>query len=271
MDKVVLARSIRTQFKDPVTATYILEQLVETDHDGRGFLAALSSAGSSYLGTYVVGSSPEILIKRRGTQVFTHPLAGTAQRHPQNPDADQQAAITLKNSTKDLEEHRYVVEAIAQTLRPWCRELHVPDLPTLTRTDHLWHLGTPIHGTLTSHKTTALDLAVMLHPTPAVAGTPRSQAMRYIRNTEEERGFYAGTVGWVNASGDGHWRVLLRAGHLSNNGHTLTVHAGGGIVAQSVPEHELTETYIKFSTMLSALGAQQWIHKRITSPTHWGG
>lgn len=263
MDKVVLARSLTTRFRQPLSVIRMLDRLVTADHDGRGFLASLDAAGGCYANTHIVGSSPEILITRRGSRIFTYPLAGTAARRLDNRDADRHTALALQNSSKDLDEHRFVVEAIEEALQPWCHELDVPPLPTLTHTDHVWHLGTPIRGTLASTETTALELALALHPTPAVAGTPRAEAMQHIREVEGERGFYAGAVGWSDASGDGHWRVLLRAGHLSDGGQTMTMHAGGGIVADSDPEHELAETYLKFSPMLSALGSGHWLQEHI--------
>ena len=73
-----------------------------------------------------------------------------------------------------------------------------------------------------------LDLALALHPTPAVCGFPRRTAARAIADIEGERGFYAGAVGWTAANGDGHWRVSIRCAEL--DGARLRAYAGGGVV-----------------------------------------
>lgn len=263
LEKVVLARALEMHLPSPVQPMSLLDRMVAQDHHGRGFLSALSAAGERFTGTHMVGSSPEILIERRGNQIFTHPLAGTMRREPDDRQADRNAALSLQNSFKDLDEHRFVVEAIEQTLRPLCSDLDVPPLPTLTHTPHVWHLGTPITGTLKSPTTTALELALALHPTPAVAGTPQAQAIEHIQQVEADRGFYAGAVGWSDASGDGHWRVLLRAAHISDDGSTVIAQAGGGIVADSIAEDELLETYLKLSPVVSALGGQQWLKAHV--------
>lgn len=256
LDKVVLARAMKLRLDEPVSALELLRRLVADDRQGNGYLVALPEH-AGLTGGHMVGSSPESLIERAGLEVYTHPLAGTAARRPEDRDLDREAALALQTSYKDLEEHRFVVDAIEAVLRPRCTELDVPPLPTLTHTPRIWHLGTPIRGVLADPADTALDLAAALHPTPAVCGSPRQAALEHILRTESPRGFYAGAVGWCDASGNGHWRVLLRGGHLAADGRTLTAHAGGGIVADSQPEAELAETRLKFTPVLMALGVQE--------------
>lgn len=256
LDKVVLARALRLELEDPTTAVELLRRFVADDRQGNGYLVSLP-ADSGLPGGHMVGSSPEALIERAGLDVYTHPLAGTAARQPEDRDLDREAALTLQTSHKDLDEHRYVVDAIESVLRPLCAELDVPPLPTLTHTERIWHLGTPIRGVLADPAQTALDLAAALHPTPAVCGSPQRAAFEHILATESPRGFYAGAVGWCDASGNGHWRVLLRGAHLAADGRTLTARAGGGIVADSNPEAELAETRLKFTPVLNALGVQE--------------
>jgi isochorismate synthase EntC len=99
---------------------------------------------------------------------------------------------------------------------------------------------------------TALELARLLHPTPAVGGTPRAAALDLITRLERrDRGRYAGPVGWVDAAGDGEWAVALRGGEV--HGRTAVLRAGAGIVAGSDPASEWAETEAKLEPMLRAL------------------
>jgi menaquinone-specific isochorismate synthase len=97
-----------------------------------------------------------------------------------------------------------------------------------------------------------LTLALALHPTPAVCGSPREEALAVIGELEAlDRGRYAGPVGWVDAAGNGRWAVGLRCAEV--DGHRARVLAGVGVVADSDPDAELAETRAKLQAMLAAL------------------
>ena len=96
--------------------------------------------------------------------------------------------------------------------------------------------------TQTHELPTALDLAELLHPTPAVGGWPRREALTFISDAGENRRFYAGTVGWCDAAGDGDWVVAIRCAELDPAHNSATAWAGGGIVADSCPSAEVQET-----------------------------
>jgi menaquinone-specific isochorismate synthase len=114
------------------------------------------------------------------------------------------------------------------------------------------HLATPIRGRLHAPVPGALELARLLHPTPAVGGTPRPAALAAIRALEGfDRGRYAGPVGWVDARGDGEWAIALRGAEL--DGARARLVAGAGIVAGSEPDAEWAETQAKLEPMLRAL------------------
>src|SRR5699024_12351745 len=85
----------------------------------------------------------------------------------------------------------FVVSSRARALGPLGRGVEVPETPTLTATREMWHLGTRIRGRVADPRTTALDLALAVHPTPAVCGTPTDDARRVIADLEGDRGFYA--------------------------------------------------------------------------------
>ncbi len=253
LQKVVLARALRLVTDTPIDPLAILGRLAAADPEATAYLADLSPAGPPFDGTALIGASPELLVARDGDQVICQPFAGSAARSA-DPAVDTAAGAALAASGKNRHEHRLVVDTIADVLAPLCRHLDVAAEPQLSRTAALWHLRTPVHGTLRGTSTTALDLALALHPTPAVGGVPTAMAVDTIADIEGDRGFYAGAVGWCDAAGDGRWMVALRGAELSADRRSALARAGGGIVAESDSEDEVAETTAKFRTVLNALG-----------------
>ncbi len=198
------------------------------------------------------GASPELLVALHGSRVSSHPLAGTVPRgDTARTDADAQR--DLAGSAKNRAEHRYVVEAIAGALAPFCEELSVPAEPSVVAFRSVAHLGTRIEGRLV-RPVGVLELLRQLHPTPAVGGTPRAEALAFIADHEAgERGHWAGPVGWVGAGGDGEWMIGIRSAQLDANGTTLMLRAGGGVVAGSDPGAEAAEANVKLATVLDAV------------------
>ncbi len=185
-------------------------------------------------------------MRRTGAVVESRPVAGTTVA-----DSDE-ALLALAASVKDTHEHRFVVDGIVDVLGPRCEQLHAETVPEVAVFGPVAHLATPIRGRLTAPSPTALDLARLLHPTPAVGGTPRRAALDAIRELEGfDRGRYAGPVGWVDARGDGEWAIALRGAEL--DGARARLVAGAGIVAGSDPEAEWAETQAKLEPMLRAL------------------
>ena len=254
--KVVLARALRLIADAPLDARVILRRLVDADPTAYGYLVDLTAAGDDYAGAALVGASPELLVARSGDRVVCQPFAGSAPRAA-DPDVDAANGAALAASAKDRHEHRLVIDTMRAALEPLCDELTIAPEPQLSRTAAVWHLCTPISGRLRDTSTTAIDLALALHPTPAVGGVPTKAATELIAELEGDRGFYAGAVGWCDASGDGHWVVSIRCAQLSADRRTALARAGGGIVAESDPDDEVAETTTKFATILNALGVEQ--------------
>jgi isochorismate synthase len=201
----------------------------------------------------LVGASPELLLSRRGALVVSAPLAGSVPRS-RDASEDEQRAARLLRSAKDRHEHRFVVEQILDGLRPFTTDLHFEREPTVTATHSMWHLSTRISGRLRDLGTSSLRLALALHPTPAVCGTPTERAADFIAAAEPfDRGYFTGTLGHMDATGDGDWIVTIRCAEVGPSG--VRVFAGAGIVEHSVPALELEETDAKMQTMLAALGA----------------
>jgi isochorismate synthase len=251
--KVVLARALRLVTDGTLNARTVLRRLLTADPAGYGYLVDLTAAGGRFAGWALLGVSPELLVTRDGERITCRPFAGSAPRSA-DPDRDAANGAALAESGKNRHEHQLVVDQLRAVLDALCVELEVAPEPQLSRTAAVWHLSTPITGRLRETSTTALDLALALHPTPAVGGVPTRAAVDLIRTLEGDRGFYAGAVGWCDASGDGSWVVSLRCAQLSADRRYALAHAGGGIVAGSDPDDELGETTTKFTTILSALG-----------------
>lgn len=253
LQKVVLARAVRLTAEAPWDTRSILGRLAAADPAAYPYLVDLSPAGGDYPGRLLLGASPELLVDRRGDRVTCRPFAGSAPRAA-DPDTDRANASALAASAKNHREHRLVVDVMAEALAPLCTDLRIAARPELHPTDYLWHLGTPIIGRLRHRFTTALDLALALHPTPAVGGVPTDTAMALIAELEGDRGFYAGAVGWCDDRGDGRWVVAIRGAVLSADRCSAVAHSGGGIVAGSDPDDEVDETTAKFRTILTGLG-----------------
>jgi isochorismate synthase len=244
LNKVVLARTVEVEAGRTLDPRLLAMRLRAVDPDAYTFAAPTNDG-------VIVGASPELLVSRRGVEVRSNPLAGSAPRSG-DPEEDRANADALIGSSKDREEHAIVVEAVAETLGPLCEELAWDPEPVLRETPNVWHLSTRFRGRLREPAPTALDLVAELHPTPAVAGAPRRRALELIDELEPfERGRYAGPVGWVDANGDGEWAIALRCAELI--GERAILSAGAGIVAGSVPERELDETERKFRAFLDSL------------------
>lgn len=260
LHKLVLARSLRVELETAVDLPHLaaLAARLAGDPGATAYLAPIPVA-EGQAPAWLLGATPELLVSRRGDAIVSNPLAGSAPRHA-DPALDQAAAKALLASAKDRDEHRYVVEAMLDTLAPLCQQLHAAE-PMLQSTRSMWHLGTGIRGRLKDPHVSVAALAALLHPTPAVCGTPPRQALDAIRRLEPvERGFYAGAIGWVEASGDGDWYLSLRCARVQ--GSTLRLFAGAGIVADSQAALEVRETDAKFRAMLQAFSIDHPPHAR---------
>ncbi|MBV9091705.1 MAG: isochorismate synthase [Mycobacteriaceae bacterium] len=251
--KVVLARALDLVADNALDVPTLLTRLAAADPGGYVYGADLSPAGARYTGSALVGASPELLVARTGERVVCQPFAGSAPRSD-HPDTDRGNGAALAASAKNRLEHALVIDAMRKALDPLCVDLQVAPTPQLSRTAALWHLSTPITARLRQNSTSALDLALALHPTPAVGGVPTEHAVAMIAGLEGDRGFYAGATGWCDRHGDGRWVVSIRCAQLSADRRRARAYSGGGIVADSDVGDELAETTIKFKTILAALG-----------------
>ncbi len=197
-----------------------------------------------------IGASPELLLRRSGAGVSTVALAGSTRRSS-DPAVDDHLGEQLLRSDKDRREHEIVAERIARTLRPHAVWVEAAPEPEIVKVANIQHLATPIVAQLAEPRS-AVELAGMLHPTPAVGGEPKDAAKAAIAELEQmDRGWYAGPVGWMDATEDGEFCVALRSALLRDREAHL--YAGVGVVAGSDPAAELAETEIKLGALLPLL------------------
>jgi isochorismate synthase len=249
LQKVVLARRVTGNADTPIDAAVVAHRLHQREP------ACTLYAVPGLNGDRYVGASPELLISSIGGSVSCHPLAGTVALPDENDTVDY--ATWLLGSTKNLFEHRVVVDDIVERLATRCDDVRAESRPSIVTLRSVAHLGTWIHGKLNAdHPVDAFELMTLLHPTPAVGGLPQARALELIERLEpEDRGLYAGAVGWFDAEDEGEWWVAIRGVSLS--GDCFSAWAGAGIVADSDPIGEREETRDKLASILIGLGTLQ--------------
>ena len=242
IEKVVLARSRVARAPHGWDVVRAFTALRETYPSCFRFLYWDDSGG------VFLGASPERLVSLREGQVRADAVAGTARLGSADEDA---AARALLGDPKERREHEVVVREILAALRAACPDAAAPTEPALLRLRGLAHLRTPITATAMPG-THVLDLVSRLHPTPAVAGTPREEALKLIRVIEARgRGWYAGPIGWMTAGGDGDFAVGIRSAIV--RGDRALLYAGAGIVAGSQPDREWDECEAKLASIEDVL------------------
>jgi isochorismate synthase len=243
LEKIVLAREVQahaSQAHDPAAVLGVLRDAFP------GCFCFCVGRGDATL----VAASPELLVRREGHRVSTLALAGSTRRSA-DPAVDDHLGEQLLRDESYREEHAIVARRIERILRPHSVWVAAAPEPELVRIANIQHLATPIRAQLAAPME-ALELAGLMHPTPAVGGEPRALAMPLIPALEGlDRGWYAGPVGWTDATGDGEFCVALRCALL--RGTVASCYAGNGIVRGSNPAAELAETEIKLQALLPLL------------------
>ena len=243
LEKVVLARAVEVHAARPHDPAAVFGVLRE------GFPGCYVVCAGTGDAAFVL-ASPELLVRREGQRASTVALAGSIRRSA-DPAVDDHLGERLLRSAKDRSEQAIVARSIRRTLARRAVWVTAPDEPTVVRMANIQHLATPIRAQL-ADPVGAVDLAGLLHPTPAVGGEPRERAMVAIPALEGlDRGWYAGALGWTDAAEDGEFCVGLRCALL--RGGLARCFAGVGVVRDSDPAAELEETEIKLQALLPAL------------------
>jgi menaquinone-specific isochorismate synthase len=243
LEKIVLARTSHFAFSERLDAFLLLQRLQQATpccfHFGFQFEPEVA----------FIGASPERLYRREGRQIQSEAVAGTRPRGT-SPEQDAALRDELKGSEKDRREQGYVRRSILEALESICTSVAAGDEPRVMELAKGRHLWTELVGTLNDGVDDA-DIIRALHPTPAVGGYPRRQALDEIRRLERfDRGWYAGPVGWIGAD-RAEFAVGIRSGRVLPN--DLTLYAGAGIVRGSEAEKEWAEIEHKISDFLNVL------------------
>jgi salicylate biosynthesis isochorismate synthase/menaquinone-specific isochorismate synthase len=243
LEKIVLAREVEVHAPRPHDPAAVLGILRE------GFRSCYVFAVGSGQAAFVA-ASPELLVRLEGQRASTVALAGSIRRSA-DPAVDDHLAEQLLHSAKDRAEHAVVIRRLVGALRPHSVWVAHPPEPEVVAIANIQHLASPIRAQL-AEPIGAIELAGLLHPTPAVGAEPADVAQTSIPALEGlDRGWYAGPVGWTDSTGDGEFCVALRCALL--RGTVATCYAGCGIVADSDPASELAETEIKLGALLPVL------------------
>ena len=255
-EKLVLARDVVVSASEPLPTGLLLARLAE--EYPQTWTYCVSAAGDS--AQTLLGATPEMLVRLRGRQLSSRVLAGTIAR------AERTSALV--EDAKQHREHQLAVTSLVEQLDPVAEALQAPAEPSVLQLPNLYHLASDITGTVSADSSgnlpSPLQVAEAAHPTAAVCGTPTTTAASLIAQLEGmDRGPYAGPVGWIDTRGNADFGIALRGGVLENR-LTLRLFAGCGVVEGSAPESELSETRVKLTPMLWALGLE---HRQFPAPT----
>ncbi len=203
-------------------------------------------------GAAVVGASPELLVRVRDGDVVTRPIAGTRPR-AEDPVRDVALEAELRADPKELAEHAMLVDLarndVGRVAAP--ASVDVTVLRDVERYTHVMHLVSEVRGRL-ADGLDAFDAVRSVFPAGTVSGAPKVRAMQAIAEIEaERRGPYGGAVGYFSPT-DVECAITIRSALIRDG--IASVHAGAGIVAESVPEREAAEVAAKAASMLAAVG-----------------
>lgn len=245
VEKAVLSRILDAHFPSSLDPLRVLSALRWENPRAHVFFMEMQGERA------FLGAAPEVLAELRGRRFQATAVAGSVGRSSDGA-RDRLLARRLLESAKDRVEHRLTEEEMLEALGPRLEEMEVDPVEVL-RLARIQHLESVIRGRALEGED-VLSLVEALHPTPAVCGRPRDEALRLIREVEPfDRGWYAGPVGWFDGAGDGDFVPALRS--AVGSGKSWRLFAGAGIVPGSDPGAEWDETALKFEPALAALGA----------------
>ena len=205
-------------------------------------------------GAALVGASPELLVRVRGDEVITRPIAGTRPR-AEDPTKDAALEAELRADPKELAEHAMLVDLARNDVGRVAAtaSVEVTTLRSVERYRHVMHLVSEVHGVL-REDLDAFDAVRAVFPAGTLSGAPKVRAMEAIAELEgERRGPYGGAVGYFSPH-DVECAITIRSAVIRDG--IATVHAGAGVVADSVPAREAAEVAAKAASMLAAIGAE---------------
>jgi anthranilate synthase component 1 len=248
VDQANLSRGWRATLRVDVKPHQIYCRLRQTNPGPFSGVAQLD-------GIAVISSSPERLVSVRDGVVTTRPIAGTRPRGS-DPAADLALARELHAHPKERAEHVMLIDLERNDLGRVCEagSVSVDEFMTIESYSHVHHIVSNVRGRLRADVTPGNVLAAVF-PGGTITGCPKIRCMEIIAELEgAARGAYTGSLGYLNRDGSMDMNILIRT--LQLGGRELTVRAGAGIVADSIPERELEETRAKARGVLRAVGVE---------------
>jgi menaquinone-specific isochorismate synthase len=240
LNKIVLARRSTLNFSRAINAIHVMNGIKLKSTDAFHFCFQLTKDVT------FIGASPELLYRRTGNEIVSEAVAGTRPRG-EDEAADEKLTNELLRSSKDIQEHAVVYQWIEQMLENLCESFESDEEIQVLKSTRVQHLSKQYRGILKERD----DARVisMLHPTPAVAGAPKENSLKVIRELEGfDRGWYAGPVGWVG-SNSAEFCVGIRSALVNQS--KLHLYSGAGIVPDSDAELEWQELEHKISHYMS--------------------
>ncbi|SUM37140.1 isochorismate synthase [Mammaliicoccus fleurettii] len=243
LQKVVLSRRRKIEFQDDVNVEDALQRSLDSNESS--YLLLFESGKSQF-----ISQTPEQLCQIDNGKLYTNAIAGTIIR-TEDESENNKLKAELLNDSKNQFEHRYVVDSIIHDIQSFTKQLEYDKKPTILTNKHLYHLYTKIQADLLSEN--VLEIVNQLHPTPALGGFPKVEAIKFIEHEEfGTRGFYGAPLGYIDLDNNGEFVVSIRS--MLVRGNAATLYSGCGIVKDSNAITEFEETDLKFKPMLKALG-----------------
>ena len=206
----------------------------------------------------IVGSSPEILVRQEEQQVTVRPIAGTRPRgHDQQQDL--QFEQDLLADPKECAEHLMLIDLGRNDLGRIAEvgSVELTDKMIVERYSHVMHIVSNVVGTLAPGQS-CMDVLRATFPAGTVSGAPKIRAMEIIDELEPvKRGVYSGAIGYISWQGNMDTAISIRTAVIKDN--IISVQAGAGIVYDSVPDNEWTETLNKAKAVLRAAALAQQV------------
>jgi anthranilate synthase component 1 len=243
--QVNLSRAWKTRLRKPVNHASLFAQLGQNNPGPFNALVTLGERA-------VISSSPERLVEVRNDLVQTRPIAGTRPRSADD-SADRALSDELLKHPKERAEHIMLIDLERNDLGRICRagSVEVSELMALETYQHVHHIVSNVRGRLREGVSPG-DIISAVFPGGTITGCPKVRCMEILAELEQTgRGAYTGSLGYLNRDGSMDLNILIRT--LARNGDEIRFRAGGGIVADSDPQHELEETRAKAKGLIMAL------------------
>ena len=241
-----LSRPWQLDIDDNVSDVTIFNRLANANPGSFAVLAKLPNST-------VISSSPERLVSVHDKSIQTRPIAGTRPRSD-NASEDSALASELMAHPKEQAEHIMLIDLERNDLGRICipGSIRVNELMTLESYQHVHHIVSNVTGLIRDDVSPA-DVIRAVFPGGTITGCPKVRCMQILAELEQQpRGAYTGSIGYINRNGDMDLNILIRT--LVRRGSEISFRAGGGIVADSDPVHELNETRAKAKGLLRAFG-----------------